>query len=48
MKDLAEEIMAEMDQVGYVPVEAEAMVVIAYQLSLIAKALTNGDGRASF
>ena len=48
MKDLAEEIMQDMNQVGYVPVESEVMVVIAYQLSLIAKALTNGDGRASF
>lgn len=48
MKSLAEEIMTEMEQISYVPVEAEALVVIAFQLKRIADALTSGDSRASF
>lgn len=48
MKELAEEIMEEMNKIDYVPVTAEAQVVIAYQLSRLVDLLTASKGTASF
>lgn len=44
MKKLAEDIMAEMDDPAYVPVEVEALIVIAYYLKRIGDALASDKG----